>query len=281
MCGIAGFVGNGNQEDLDQMVTQLEHRGPDNSGFFIDFDVATYLGHRRLNVVDISGGAQPMKTPDNELVVNYNGEIYNANSLREELENYGHIFQSNHSDTEVLLYGYREWGQKLVQKLNGMWAFAIYDKEDKSIFIARDRMGIKPLLIYQDNDKIIFGSEMKALLSFDIEKNIDRASLFTYLQLNYIPAPHSILENVTKLEAGSYLQIKSGKIEFKVEKNGIVHVGVAKMSFEKEKIIQNISVFIDAIKKAKPSGVKGIYMKKVTLSSTMGPGIKLDHGKVL
>ena len=133
MCGIVGFVGRGNKGDLDRMVAKLAHRGPDNGDTFIDTDRDVYLGHRRLKVVDISGGGQPMKTPDSKFIVTYNGEIYNAGLLRKELESYGCEFATDHSDTEVLLHGYKVWGSGLVSKLNGMWAFAIYDKEKKSL----------------------------------------------------------------------------------------------------------------------------------------------------
>ena len=131
MCGIAGFVGEGDKEDLRRMVSSLAHRGPDDEGFFIDTGLPVYLGHRRLSIIDLSDGSQPMKAVDNETIIVFNGEIYNANILRKELEIRGYVFQTDHSDTEVLLHGYREWNVGLTSKLNGMWAFAIYDRRDK------------------------------------------------------------------------------------------------------------------------------------------------------
>lgn len=216
MCGITGIValnknGESHISKIETAVKSLSKRGPDSNGIYLDGNFG--LGHARLSILDTSSaGNQPLTDDSGRYTIVYNGEFYNFEEHRKELISKGISFKST-SDTEVLLNLYISDGEKCLNKINGFFAFAIYDKEDNSIFIARDRMGIKPLLIYQDNDKIIFGSEMKALLSFDIEKNIDRASLFTYLQLNYIPAPHSILENVTKLEAGSYLFIKSGKVE--------------------------------------------------------------------
>ena len=163
MCGIVGFIGSGKKADLDRMVEKLRPRGPDGSGVFIDADNDVYLGHRRLKVVDIIDGEQPMKTLDCQIVVIYNGEIYNAKTLRKELEDRGHIFKTDHSDTEVLLYGYREWGEGLVDRLNGMWAFAIYDKAKKGMFLSRDRFGQKPLFYTLQNKTFAFASELKAI----------------------------------------------------------------------------------------------------------------------
>lgn len=145
MCGICGFVGAGNQLDLSRMTAALTHRGPDGEGFFIDAEQAIFLGHRRLSIVDISHGEQPMWNEDHTVGVVFNGEIYNHSELRESLVNSGHVFASHHSDTEVLVHGYEEWGENLPGKLNGMFAFAIIDLRRKRIFIARDRFGEKPL----------------------------------------------------------------------------------------------------------------------------------------
>ena len=141
MCGIAGFIGSGSREVLKKMTGALAHRGPDGEGFFIDEKSGVHFGHRRLAIVDLTDGAQPMATADGELVIIFNGEIYNHAELRAELVGKGYSFQTNHSDTEVLLHGYREWGQEMLEKLNGMWAFAIYDKREGSVFLARDRFG--------------------------------------------------------------------------------------------------------------------------------------------
>lgn len=147
MCGIAGFIGVGADSTLCQMTGALAHRGPDGEGYWIDDDTRAFLGHRRLSILDIAAGSQPMTTMDGELVITFNGEIYNHAELRAALEKRGHRFKTDHSDTEVLLYGYREWGPGLPEKLNGMWAFAIYDRNRRELFLCRDRFGKKPLFI--------------------------------------------------------------------------------------------------------------------------------------
>ena len=145
MCGLAGFAGAGGRGDLEAMARLVAHRGPDGEGFFLDRETRVFLGHRRLAIVDIAGGAQPMASPDGQIVVVYNGEIYNHRELRSALIAKGHVFRTDHSDTEVLIHGWREWGTGLPEKLNGMFAFAIWDRAAGTIFLARDRFGEKPL----------------------------------------------------------------------------------------------------------------------------------------
>ena len=132
MCGICGFAGKGDIEDLNRMNAAFVHRGPDDEGIWHDETKGVFLGHRRLSIIDLDGGSQPMWSKDDLLGVVFNGEIYNHKELREELEKKGYTFKSDHSDTEVLIYGYREWGRDMPQRLNGMWAFAIHDKERNS-----------------------------------------------------------------------------------------------------------------------------------------------------
>ncbi|HZC58495.1 MAG TPA: hypothetical protein VE154_00790, partial [Chthoniobacterales bacterium] len=139
MCGIAGFLGSGERSVLHDMTGSLAHRGPDGDGFWTDEGARVFLGHRRLSIVDLAAGSQPMTTLDDQLVITFNGEIYNHAELRTELEKRGHHFKTDHSDTEVLLYGYREWGRGLLEKLNGMWAFAIYDRQRRELLLSRDR----------------------------------------------------------------------------------------------------------------------------------------------
>src|SRR5262249_7810030 len=134
MCGIAGFIGIGKRHDLERMIDALAHRGPDGEGTWIAQPV--FFGHRRLSIVDLASGSQPMTTLDGQLVVTFNGEIYNHVELRKQLEQLGHTFKTNHSDTEVLLYGYREWGENLLPRLNGMWSFAIYDRAKGEVFLS-------------------------------------------------------------------------------------------------------------------------------------------------
>ena len=155
MCGIAGFVGEGGQSALDQMLDAMAYRGPDDRGTWHD-GRNCFLGQLRLSIIDLADGYQPMISVDGEIVVIFNGEIYNHQMLRRELEALGHQFQTNHSDTEVLIHGYRQWGKKLVNKLNGMWAFALLDKKEGTLWLCRDRFGKKPLYFAQVGESLIF-----------------------------------------------------------------------------------------------------------------------------
>src|SRR5262249_18842246 len=163
MCGIAGFVGEGDRTDLVAMVNSLAHRGPDGEGFFVDDAVPVFLGHRRLAVLDLAGGEQPMWNEDRRVGVVFNGEIYNHAEMRRELELKGHRFRSDHSDTEVLVHGYEEWGESLPERLNGMFAFAILDRPRRRLFLARDRFGEKPLYYAYRPGFFAFASELGAL----------------------------------------------------------------------------------------------------------------------
>jgi len=208
MCGICGFVGPGEKADLKRMTRSLSHRGPDAEGLHVDHDHPIYLGHRRLSVIDLDGGAQPMHTSDGELSVVFNGEIYNFQELREILESQGHHFQTDHSDTEVLLHGYRAWGAELPNHLNGMFAFVIIDRKQGQLFAARDHFGKKPFYYVSRSDLFAFASESTALTHHQLveEKTNDWAliKLFAY---GFIPAPHSRLEGVYQLPAGGWLKL--------------------------------------------------------------------------
>jgi len=212
MCGITGVfafneIGRINQMYLVNATNALKSRGPDFEDFYQDYFVG--LGHRRLSIIDTSvKGNQPMTDNSERYVIVFNGEIYNYNELKRELEQKGFSFKSD-SDTEVLLNLYISEKEACLSKLNGFFAFAIYGKEDKTMFLARDRIGIKPLLYTIDDDRFIFGSEMKALLAYGLKKEIDYSSLFTYLQLNYIPHPKSILKGVSKCPPGHYIKVKN------------------------------------------------------------------------
>ncbi|MBN1760253.1 MAG: asparagine synthase (glutamine-hydrolyzing) [Chitinispirillaceae bacterium] len=206
MCGICGFAGNGSIDDLKRMNRALFHRGPDAEGLWSDPSKGIHLGHRRLSIIDIEGGAQPMWTADGKLGVTYNGEIYNYRELRRELELIGHFFTSDHSDTEVLLHGYRAWGTALPERLNGMWAFALYDTEKNLFFCSRDRFGKKPLYYARSAGTFMFASELSALRAhpaFDFP--VSRTSLRKFFAYNYIPAPRTIYEGVFQLSAGCNL----------------------------------------------------------------------------
>lgn len=225
MCGITGawcFNEKGYEvmKKIEAATEALHRRGPDSFGIYHHHHVA--LGHRRLAIIDISAsGNQPMQDPTGRYVIVYNGEIYNFKSLRAELMQKGYTFRSN-SDTEVLLYLYIEHKEQCLHKLNGFFAFAIYDQQEETLFIARDRMGIKPLLYYKDENLLIFSSEMKSLLAYQVKKQLNYTALYTYLQLNYIPAPLSILNQIYKLLPGHYIKVDTSG-NFTIEKYFQIH----------------------------------------------------------
>ena len=209
MCGIAGIVRlaeNGvNKESLRAMNRVMAHRGPDGDGLWADARVG--LAHLRLAIIDLSSGDQPMVDETGSLVVVFNGEIYNFQDLRAELRRCGRVFRTN-SDTEVLLHGYREWGRKLVDRLNGMFAFAIYDRQQGQVFIARDRLGVKPLYYFEDGQHFAFASELGGLMASGlVPRQIDEEALDLYLHYQYIPPPYTIYRQARKLEPGAWLAI--------------------------------------------------------------------------
>ncbi|MDF7776214.1 amidotransferase 1, exosortase A system-associated [Sphingomonas sp. AOB5] len=215
MCGIAGLYYPNIAKPVDparvaQMADAQAHRGPDGSGVWTANGVG--LGHRRLSIIDLGGGAQPMLTPDSQIAVTYNGEIYNFQEVRAELERLGARFLSN-SDTEVLLHGWRAWGPDMLSRLNGMFAFALYDAKAKSLFLARDRFGVKPLHYAQLSDgAVAFASELKGILAHPSFRRVaDFRAIEDYLGLGYVPDDASIVAGVKKLPAGHFLLLERGK----------------------------------------------------------------------
>jgi asparagine synthase (glutamine-hydrolysing) len=203
VCGFAGFVGAGDAIDLGAMSGALVHRGPDGSGNYVDEESRVHLAHRRLAIIDLAGGDQPMWNEDGQVGVVFNGEIYNHLDLRKELIACGHVFRSDHSDTEVLVHGYEEWGSALPQRLNGMYAFAIYDRRRRRLFLTRDRFGKKPLYYTLAGDTFAFASELSALLRHPrVAREIDADSLRKYFAYGFIPAPKALYRNVAKLPGG-------------------------------------------------------------------------------
>ena len=212
MCGIAGYVSNKeiSQEVLKRMTDRIAHRGPDGEGFFTDGKCA--LGHRRLAIIDLVTGDQPIYNEDGSVVVVFNGEIYNFQTIRKELEEKGHRFQTR-TDTEVLAHGYEEWGSALTEKLRGMYGFAIWDSRKELLFLARDKWGIKPLYYYQTDHSLLFASEIKAFLDHpDFQKQLNEEVMEAYLCFNSVPTEETLFQNVFRLQPGHRLLYQTGQI---------------------------------------------------------------------
>ena len=212
MCGICGIIRKGdNKVIIKKMNDRIIHRGPDGEGYYIDGDVA--FGHRRLSIIDLSTGDQPIYNEDNSVVTVYNGEIYNYVELRSELESLGHEFKTK-SDTEVLVHGYEEWHTDLPKHLRGMFAFAIHDKTRNEIFLARDNFGIKPLYYAKMNDSFMFASEIKSFLDVpDFKKEFNEEILETYLEFSFVPTNETFFKGVYRLDAGCSLLYKDEDIK--------------------------------------------------------------------
>lgn len=212
MCGIAGFIGRGDQRDLLRMTRKLEHRGPDEEGFQTFADQGVHLGHRRLSIVDLSNGTQPMANEDGTVWVTFNGEIYNHKKLRRDLIGKGHTFSTDHSDTEVLVHGWEEWGTDLPSKLNGMFAFAIWDKNIQTLFLARDRFGEKPLYWGEQGDLFLFGSELSTFAEHSgFIPRFNKIALQKYFAHGFIPSPNAFYQDAHKLRPGCWLKWEAGK----------------------------------------------------------------------
>src|SRR5262245_49677711 len=216
MCGIAGFLEttptreeSALRELVGRMTETLHHRGPDGSGLWVDQQTGVALGHRRLAIIDLTpAGSQPMVSACGRFVITYNGEVYNFLELRQELESHGHKFRG-HSDTEVMLAALAEWGiEPALQRMNGMFAFGLWDRETRSLTLARDRAGKKPLYYGWCGDVFLFGSELKALrIHRNFDHEIYRDALGLLVQYARIPAPYCIYKKIRKLPAGSFLTL--------------------------------------------------------------------------
>src|SRR5947207_7785838 len=204
MCGIAGWMGMAPEEGaasaLESMCNAIRHRGPDDDGYFVAPEIA--LGMRRLSIIDVAGGKQPIANEDANVFAVFNGEIYNYRQLRRQLEIRGHHLTS-HGDSETLVHLYEEAGERLVHQLRGMFALAIWDARRQRLLLARDRLGIKPLYYWCTPERLVFASELRALLSLpDFPRSLDRRAIGQYLTLGYVPDPQSIFQGVHKLPPG-------------------------------------------------------------------------------
>ena len=267
MCGINGIISkNKNKENqIKKMNDRIIHRGPESEGTYIDENIA--LGHRRLAIIDLKTGNQPIYNEDESMVIIFNGEIYNYKEIKEELKN--HTFKTN-SDTEMLIHGYEEWGVELLQKLRGMFAIAIYDKKKKELFLARDHFGIKPLYYYNNNNNtMLFSSEIKAFLDHpDFKKELNEEMLGAYLTFSFIPGPKTIFKNVYKLKPGHYMLINVETREYKIEQYFDMKFSNTDESFE------SIS---NQISEAMKESVKYHLISDVEVGSFLSSGIDSSY----
>lgn len=221
MCGICGFIGNGIEEKLENMTSAISHRGPNSSGtkqfLSTPFSRRGGLGHRRLSIIDISSdGIQPMSNEDDTVWIVFNGEIYNYRPLRKQLIQLGHRFKSE-TDTEVILHLYEEYGEKCLDHLNGMFAFAIWDTRQNKLFAARDRLGIKPFFYMLSHERFVFGSEIKCILaSMDKTPDVNWQAISDYFNFLYVPNPQTAFDGIQQLKPGHYMIIHLGSLECQI-----------------------------------------------------------------
>ena len=219
MCGIVGLIHDRRKEILNRMNEAQIHRGPDFGGIFWDEQAAVGLAMRRLSIVDLANGSQPMTNEDGSVILIYNGEVFNAPELRKELLKKGHIFSTVSSDTEVLVHLYEEYKYDMLNRLNGMFAFAIYDKKEQIVLLARDQMGIKPLHYFFKDGTFAFASEIKSLLAAGFsDRRINEESIWHYLSLQCVPAPLTIYEDIYALPCAHYLIFDLNSSEITVKK---------------------------------------------------------------
>ena len=268
MCGFAGFVGEVENRDqvLTDMMNTIVHRGPDSEGRYVDEDAA--LGFRRLSIIDLSKvGDQPLYNEDKTLVLVFNGEIYNYQELRKELVEAGHVFASN-TDSETLVHGFEEWGEKLVDRLRGMYAFAIWDIKKKKLFAARDIFGIKPLYFAQMNQTLLFGSEIKSFLEHPkFDKIFNEDALGNYLSFQFVPSDETFFKGVFCLQPGHYFTYENGKMEitryFEPE-----FTGDSTKSFEE---------VVDEIEKVMKESVEMHKISDVEVASYLSSGVDSSY----
>ncbi len=269
MCGINGIFklrgGTSIKEDaVEKMNKVIFHRGPDGSGTYLDKGIG--LGHQRLSIIDVASGAQPMTTEEGRYTVVFNGEIYNYKVVRDELVNNGFTFKTN-SDTEALLYSYVKWGDKCVDKLRGMFAFAIWDSEKEALFCARDRVGIKPFYYYQDENVFAFSSEIKALLTIDeINLDTDWQAIDAYLTLGYMPGEYTGYERIKKLKPGNTITLDKENFNIKT------YWDISALKFDSHNNISNDEA-ITSIKEELNESVSMRLMSEVPLGAFLSGGV--------
>ena len=269
MCGFVGFIGGGDtQRDqgvLQSMTDAIRHRGPDDADYYADGEIS--LGFRRLSIIDLEGGRQPILNEDGTKVLMFNGEIYNYRPLREELLQKGHKFTTK-TDSEVLLHGYEEYGPDLLNKLRGMFAFIIWDKEKKELFGARDFFGIKPFYYAQMGDTLLFGSEIKSFLHHPhFKKELNEKALESYLSFQYSPGPETFFKNVYKMPPAHYFTYKDGKMD-------ITRYWLPTFQAEEDK---SLDYWVDEIEKTFDNSVEAHKISDVEVGSFLSSGVDSSY----
>lgn len=262
MCGICGYIHfdaakRPSEDVLRSMMDTLVPRGPDDQGVYLKDNVA--LGHRRLSIIDLKTGHQPMTSDDGSVVIAYNGEIYNFPELKAVLLNKGYRFKTA-SDTEVVLRAYEEYGEDCVKRFNGMFAFAVWDSRNRKLFLARDRFGKKPLYYAKFDNQLIFASELKAILKHpSVRRQIDFDALTKYLAYEYVPSPHSIFRNIYKLEPGSKMSVRDGDI--RVERYWDLRFDISKSFDHREARERLLALLKESVKRRLISDVPlGVFL---------------------
>ncbi len=269
MCGFAGYIHTEREmshaEIIKDMCDRIAHRGPDDADYYVDDGIS--LGFRRLSIIDLDGGRQPIYNEDKNLVLLFNGEIYNYQELREELVNAGHKFYTN-TDSETLVHGYEEWGTGLPKKLRGMYAFVIWNRKEKELFGCRDNFGIKPFYFAQMGDSFMFGSEIKSFLAHpDFKKELNERQLENYLSFQYSPGEETFFKNVYKLTPAHYFIYKNGEMKK-------VRYWLPDFNAEEDK---PLDYWTDTIEKAFDNSVEAHKIADVEVGSFLSSGVDSSY----
>ena len=269
MCGFAGFMNTPQvaspENVIRAMADRIVHRGPDDADYYVDGDIA--LGFRRLSIIDLEGGRQPIVNEDGTKVLTFNGEIYNYREIKEELLKAGHVFKTA-TDSEVLLHGYEEYGEKLLNKLRGMFAFVIWDKEKQELFGARDFFGIKPLYYAKMEGTLMFGSEIKSFLHHPhFHKELNQQALENYLSFQYSPGPETFFKGVYKMPPAHFFRYQSGKME-------ITRYWLPEFHAEEDK---SLDYWVDEIEKTFDDSVEAHKISDVEVGSFLSSGVDSSY----
>ena len=265
MCGFVGFTGDPQEGVLHSMADAIAHRGPDDADYYMDGRVS--LGFRRLSIIDLEGGRQPMRNEDGSKVLVFHGEIYNYQSIREDLLKAGHVFQTA-ADSEVVLHGYEEYGPALLDRLRGMFAFVIWDQAKGELFGARDFFGIKPLYYAQMGEAFLFGSEIKSFLPHPaFRKELNLRALEHYLSFQYSPGPETFFQNVYKLPPAHYFTYRQGKLN-------LTRYWLPEFHAEEDK---SLDYWVDEIEKVFDNSVEAHKVSDVEVGSFLSSGVDSSY----